>query len=89
MLTVIGQCDGREHYGFYGAASRSCGASIWGQSESSGVDDASKGCIWRPQWAGVDPYLDGVEDWQKRELHSQILLIGSIISESSGVAFRS
>lgn len=37
----------------------------------------------------VDPYLEGVEDWQKQELHGQTLLIGSIISESRRVAFRS
>ncbi|WP_457793223.1 SEC-C metal-binding domain-containing protein [Pseudomonas syringae] len=37
----------------------------------------------------LDPYLEGVEDWQKQELHGQTLLIGSIISESRRVALRS
>lgn len=37
----------------------------------------------------LDPYLDGLEDWQKQELTGQTALIGSIIRESRRVAFRS
>ncbi|MDD1990113.1 SEC-C metal-binding domain-containing protein [Pseudomonas putida] len=37
----------------------------------------------------LDPYLEGLEDWQKRELNGQTALIGGITRESRRVAFRS
>jgi hypothetical protein len=37
----------------------------------------------------LDPYLEGLEDWQRQELTGQAALIGNIISESRRVAFRS
>ena len=37
----------------------------------------------------LDPYVEGLEDWQKRELNGQTALIGSITRESRRVAFRS
>jgi hypothetical protein len=37
----------------------------------------------------LDPYVEGLEDWQKRELNGQTALIGGITRESRRVAFRS
>lgn len=37
----------------------------------------------------LDPYVEGLEDWQKRELNGQTALIGGITREKRRVAFRS